>query len=354
MIVLKETVERQIGGKPTAKKKTKPKKVLSPSAPSIPSKFDERKDITIFENLNTGTAFLRTTKRFDVKKNVNPGPGQYHMASSYIKDAGKCGSVSARGYTAMISLDPRFSDLKELQSRHTPCPATYMPSLTAMKPSSAKTNFGLHSTTENKRQTEHVTTPGPGHYFFGSRSKLPSNLGAASFKFTERKESDVLLQQDTPVAVGSYEVAKSLDYIEKLGKEPRKGKDFPDHIFSSTASRLAPSVVSEAPAPGYYDCEPYLSHEMFRQNSVFNSGLDRFGHSNNVRAYRENTPGPDTYCCNDISTTHNTCGAVASFASTSERFEEQHKNELQPGPQSYTPHHIPRKSFHMNRHCQWL
>lgn len=345
------TVERQIGGKKVQKKNKTKKKTSSPSAPSIPSKFDERRTDSFLDE-KQDTAFLCSTKRFDDKKNVNPGPGQYHMKSTYTKDPGKCGSVSARGYTAMISLDPRFSNLTELQSQGLPGPATYVPSLAIMKPSPAKMDFSKHRTSGNKRKTDHVTTPGPGHYRVGAKSKIPSNLGAASFKFTARKESDVLLQQDTPVAVGSYEVAKSLDYIEKLGKEPRKGKDFPDHIFSSTASRLAPIVISEAPAPGYYDCEPYLSHEMFRPSSVFNPGLDRFGNSNNNRAYREISPGPDNYYCHEKS--HNNGGAVASFSSTCKRFEMENKSELRPGPQSYRPQHVPKKSFHMNRHCRWL
>ncbi len=352
MIALK--VERQIGGKPKPKKKKqKSKKILLPSAPSIPSKFDEKKEKLVIETQDTG--FLCSTKRFDERKNVNPGPGPgQYLACSFIKDASKCGSVSARGYTAMISLDPRFSNLDELQSEGMPGPATYIPSLTAMKPSPAKINFSKHNTSGNKRKKVPVTTPGPGHYCSRDRAKLtePSNLGAASFKFTARKESDVLLQQDTPVAVGSYEVAKSLDFIEKLGKEPRKGKDFPDHIFSSTASRLAPIVLSEAPAPGYYDCEQYISHEMFRPSSVFNAGLDRFGNSNNVKVLRDINPGPDSYYL-DVSQSHSG-GAVASFQSTSERFEKENKNELRPGPQSYRPQHIKRKSFHMNRHCQWI
>lgn len=349
-------IERQIGGKkpcPTKKKKT-PKRTLVPSAPSIPSKYDRTREI-LFEKQDT--AFLCSTRRFDENRNGNPGPGQYHKASSYVKDTSKCGSTSTRGYTALISLDPRFSDLKELKSQGLPGPATYTPSISMMKPSPVKINFAKHNTSGDKRKLESNVSPGPGHYCFGDKEVSPSNLGAASFKFTARKESDMLLQQDTTVAVGRYDVAKSLDYIEKLGKEPRKGKEFPDHIFSSTASRLAPIVFSQTPAPGYYDSEPYLSSEisseMFRPSSVFRNGLDRFGNSNNVRVYRDIIPGPDTYYSQDISKSH-AGGAVASFSSTSERFEEGSKNEIKPGPQNYNPQHVPRKSFHLNRHCQWI
>lgn len=347
------TVERQIGGRTDAKKRKKSKKKHPPSAPSIPSKYNHGiRDKPLFEQRDT--AFLCSTTRFDDKVNANPGPGHYHKRTSYVKDASKCGSVSARGYTSMISLDPRFSNLEELQSQSFPGPATYIPSLKAIKSSPAKTDFSNHQTCGNKRRKETFATPGPGQYRPGTKGKLPSNLGAASFKFTARKEADVLLQQDSLVAVGTYDVAKSLDYIEKLGKEPRKGKDFPDHIFSSTASRLAQITFSETPAPGDYDCEPYPSHEMFRQSSVFNVGLDRFGNSNNIHVLKEITPGPDSYYCNHVSKSRSVNGAVASFSSTSTRFEALKKNDNGPGPQSYKPHHVPKKSFHMNRHCQWI
>ena len=145
MTMIALTVERQIGGKKSCGKKSKKKKrVLEPSAPSIPSKFDDRRDQSLLEKQDSG--FLCSTKRFNEKRNVIPGPGQYHTASTYVKDASKCGSVSARGYTALISLDPRFSNFKELQSQGLPGPATYMPSLAAMKPSGVKIHFAKHRT----------------------------------------------------------------------------------------------------------------------------------------------------------------------------------------------------------------
>lgn len=149
------TVERQVGGKKQcAKKKRKKttKKILVPSAPSIPSKYDESRNEFIEQQ---ETAFLCSTKRFDEKKNANPGPGQYN-----VKVAKKCGSVSARGYTAMISLDPRFSNLKELESQHLPGPATYTPSRDSVKPSPVKINLAKHNTSGNKVSENNKTTPG--------------------------------------------------------------------------------------------------------------------------------------------------------------------------------------------------
>ncbi len=109
------TVERQIGGKTKSKKEKFRKKNNSRSAPSIPSKYsDETRNKPAFQARDA--AFLCSTERFDDKKNANPGPGTYHKRISYLKNATKCGSVSARGFTAMISMDPRFSDLEELQS----------------------------------------------------------------------------------------------------------------------------------------------------------------------------------------------------------------------------------------------
>ena len=123
---MKTRAQRQVGG---AKRKDRSSKKRAcqfvSSAPSIPSKFESREKKIFFRKENT--AFGCSTTRFEEKNNFQPAPGQYHKPSSYIKDATKCGSVSARGFTAMISLDPRFSDMPQLKSALEPGPAAYTP-----------------------------------------------------------------------------------------------------------------------------------------------------------------------------------------------------------------------------------
>ena len=199
MILL--TVERRIGSRRPCPTK-KPEISLNISTSSLPSEFVQRKD-------SPYTVFLCSTRRFDERQNINPAPGQYHVASTYVKDSNKCGSVSTRGYTSLTSLDPRFSNLIELKSQSLPGPATYWyaPSLGTTKRSIMKIKFSKHNTARSKRKRETSSTPGPGHYYCRDKAKVP-NLGASSFKFTARKESDALLLQDTIVAVGRYDVSR--------------------------------------------------------------------------------------------------------------------------------------------------
>ena len=213
-----ETVERAVGGYRKQDKKALTKRQyrdLDPSAPSIPSTFESHdKELFISQE---NTAFGCSTRRFAEKKYIFPGPGQYHTKSSYVKDSTKCGSASVRGFTSMISLDPRFSDLEELHSELLPGPGAYAPSIIATKPSTQKVNFHRNRSEDLQRKLDKATpSPGPGHYG-PSKITMTSNLGASSFKFTARKDADLLLQPQSDVAVGSYDVAESLDFIENIG-----------------------------------------------------------------------------------------------------------------------------------------
>jgi hypothetical protein len=325
--------------------------------PSIPSKFYSRqsravnllKDNTTFGN-STGTSKLSDEKN---TKTIMPGPGQYRTCAM---DAYKKGSISSRGYTPLMSLDPRFgSDIEEIKNQFYPGPGAYTPDISASKPSAPKINFGFPRNMGLKRKLHtSCPSPGPGSYQLNPKP-VRSNLAAASFKFTARKESDLLLQQDTKVAVGSYDVGAVYDYIDRLGKEPRKGKDFPDPIFRSQSSRLAPTEsTSLAPAPGYYEVvEPQDRDKLYRPSACFSIGLDRCGNSNNVRIPREEAPAPDSY--NPVQTIKkDSLGAVASFTSSSARFDSNVRKDNCPGPQSYHPLPVPRKSFLQNRYCQWV
>jgi hypothetical protein len=354
-----------IGKRKTLKESTKKKGPRTP--PSIPSKFHSQnsRNVTLVKDNEKATfreSNDKSTRRKlewndkSIKKSM-PGPGQYRNDHTCAIEAYRKGSISSRGYTPIISLDPRFgSDIEEMKNQLYPGPGTYMPDISASKPSGPKTNFGYHGTAGSKRKLKRKTrpSPGPGSYKLNEKPML-SNLGAASFKFTARKDSDLLLQQDTKVAVGSYDVGAVYDFMDRLGKEPRKGKDFPDPIFRSQTSRLAPTEsTSLAPAPGYYEVIEYQDRDkLYRPSACFNSGLDRCGNSINVRVPRAESPGPDSYRPNQLAK-KDSLGAVASFASSSARLESSVCKEDRPGPQSYHPLSVSRKSFLQNRYCQWV
>ena len=73
-----------------------------------------------------------------------------------------------------------------------------------------------------------------------------------------------------------------------------------------------------------------------------------------MRVLREEVPGPNSYSPIEKLKNDN-LGAVASFASSSIRFEDDaHIADHCPGPQSYNPWPAKRKSFLQNRYCQWV
>lgn len=345
------------------RKKTKNKKEDIPrTPPSIPSKSysQQSRSVSLLEDNATfgnGPEKRKASQGVRNTKSIAPGPGQYRNDRTFALDEYRKMSLSSRGFTPIISLDPRFgSDIEEIKNELYPGPGTYMPDISASKPSAPSINFGFHRQTGTKRKlsTKCPSPPGPGSYKLNTKSGR-SNLGAASFKFTARKDSDLLLQQDTNVAVGSYDVGAVYDFMDRLGKEPRKGKDFPDPIFRSQTSRLAPTEsTSLAPAPGYYEVtELQDSDKLYRPSACFNIGLDRNGNSNNVRVPRHDSPAPNSY--NPVhAVKRDSLGAVASFASTSARFDSIVCKDNCPGPQSYHPQHVPKKSFLQNRYCQWV
>ena len=79
--------------------------------------------------------------------------------------------------------------------------------------------------------------------------------------------------------------------------------------------------------------EPQDRDDLYRPSGCFDTGLDRFGRSNNVRVLREEVPGPNSYGPIEKLKKDN-LGAVASFASSSTRFEDDaHIADHSQGPQ---------------------
>jgi len=314
-----------------------------PTPASIHSKYD------IMRERN---AFGCSIKRFDdvkTSKMLGPGPGQYSYQNKFNSS-----SASTRGCYA--SQNPRFgSNIEILASQHTPGPTSYKPIPSASKPSIPQISFGTRKKDSRKCRDEEKCCPCSASYNVEPRSFKCNNSGAVSFRFTSRNDSDMVLQSNTEVAVGSYEVGAVHDYMERLGKEPRKGKDFPCPIFRSNSRRLAQTEsLSLAPAPGYYEViEPQDIDKLFRPSACFDHGLDRFGKSSNILIAKEDedTPAPDSY--HPICIKKNNNGVSASFASKSRRFVPG-ECDLLPGPHTYRPSQVMRKSFLQNRSCQWV
>lgn len=351
------------------------------SAPSIPSKYEhpipkhdrERK-----------AGFGSSTLRFSDSEREGggieggvPGPGRYYRETSYLRDAKKCGSVSAQGYTAMVSRAPRFSDLEELEQKILPGPGSYEPRHHLTTPAAPRINFSVERI--NLHRPGHPKggggsrgapakkeTPGPGHYMVERTDGNAShNQGSSSFKSTARGKGGDDAGNDSGPAVGCYDVGRCVDYMHKLGKDERRGVPFPDPIFSSTSDRIAGPPGGDGadlPGPGEYEHEDPLGDpsRYYQQSAVFDTSLDRFGRST-LQAHGSNgnggyhgggraspteggwaaadehsrvdhpAPGPGEYCPEEVhAPIHN--GAASIFWSSSNRFECINAEQANPGP----------------------
>mmetsp|Transcript_2716 Transcript_2716/g.3722 ORF Transcript_2716/g.3722 Transcript_2716/m.3722 type:complete len:387 (-) Transcript_2716:826-1986(-) len=308
-------------------------------APSIPSKIPPRSKT--YEEEKAG--FGSSTHRFrDKSDSISAGPGCYHNSTNRSNKTNHRGSFSARGFTPLVSRTCRFSDLKELHDASHPGPGAYSPVLNATQSFAPSCNFAPHcrqnqATANAKKCSFKNIFPGPGQYNVQNkrcRDILYEKAGTSSFKSTSRKAQKPK-EDEKRVAVGAYRVGESMDYLQKMGKLPRKGKPFPDPTFSSKLSRIHGVSYSTnccaAPGPGYYFPQP--NSEIFdyeRPSSVFNTSLDRFGETVDTKVIRDDTPGPGEY---EPRSQFWNGGAVASFRSSSQRFDGAYFAQSKPpGP----------------------
>eukprot|EP00586_Coscinodiscus_wailesii_P020977 CAMPEP_0172492464 /NCGR_PEP_ID=MMETSP1066-20121228/23630_1 /TAXON_ID=671091 /ORGANISM="Coscinodiscus wailesii, Strain CCMP2513" /LENGTH=364 /DNA_ID=CAMNT_0013262117 /DNA_START=107 /DNA_END=1198 /DNA_ORIENTATION=- len=347
---------------------------------------NEHETTTTTTNNNTFKNIITPTKRIlhtpntapspisipqtNIKKST-PGPGHYYKPSSYVRDGATCGSVSARGYTAVISRTPRFGgDLEELRKSLTPGPGAYDPFSEGDKLASSAAGGSKTTTTTTTGSSSSVTTrtarvaivgPGPGHYNTSATTKeeyISRNSLSSFFKSTGRSRRDRAGTSSPCAAVGSYDVGKSLDALKNYGKDPRKGKPFPCPSFSSTVERsVAACPGSHAtPGPGCYANDRNLGAGVQKPSAMFypeNYYKIVEGRGSNVNGETSTeTPGPGWYY-RDKKREPNK-GVTAPFRSKLPRFSEGGGlGQRVPGPAYYCPKSVQGKSFYMNKECKW-
>ena len=94
---------------------------------SIPTRFET----TLLVGPRERNGFGQRTHRFSDSESDNPGPGSYSMAPTtagvVVRMAHTCGSVSAKGFTGLVSRTDRFgySDRELEKSASRPGPGTH-------------------------------------------------------------------------------------------------------------------------------------------------------------------------------------------------------------------------------------
>ena len=304
--------------------------------PSIPSRYMVPRVNSAESESN---AFGTRTCRFQTLLAETPGPGAYRtVAESCVKDPALGGL--ARGYTTMTSKTSRF----ETASSDTPGPGAYnvATSIATVPVGIANSHFFIPPSCHSKRSLDSRDTPGPGHYDVSTRGNSSSSFvpyGSSAFKSTERGDMSILCSNNSTIAaaVGSYNVAKSLDTLYNYGREDRHGKPFPTASFASCSKRkfnANPTTVT--PGPGYYcqiDPRETARSMRCRAHAIIRVSLRKKLHccdpGNDKRI--TDTPGPGWYF-----TEHATSGKgiTSVFKSMLPRFPNEQRSSA-PGPAYY-------------------
>lgn len=170
--------------------------VFKKTAPSIPSKYPSKGKSRKGEK----NGFGGRTHRFSSSKDDHsqPGPGYYHKSTTYVKNAATCGSVSARGFTSLISKANRFTGqtISLLNASEMPGPGSYSPLISTIPAvdvdAPPQSMFAKPTRYRDEPAPPEVDiTPGPGQYNVDpkiNREKLiDQKTGSSFFKDGSRR-----------------------------------------------------------------------------------------------------------------------------------------------------------------------
>jgi len=332
---------------------------------SIPSKFEPKKSMGKKEK----NAFGGRTERFTTKSTSQPGPGYYHKPLSYVKSAETNGSVSARGYTSMISKSSRFNiyeNIKSLNDAMLPGPASY--NVVNVQGTGLaekdKNQFPQSMFAKPRRYRDDKVEvrdaePGPGAYELNPTliaDVINRKQGSSFFKDGSKRFRRQKPQTDH--APGSYNVGSAMDAMDDYGMKDTGAS------FRSKSNRGEFFVKNRAcPGPGDYKPEKsdnilLKTSDLTHQNPAFcKSSCDRFGNfEGNTQKGGDPSPGPGWYEQGDAQTI-NQEGASSAFRSGSQRLGGGLKKDRYkpPGPAYYNAKPLPtKKSFHFNLEQKWV
>lgn len=369
--------------------------VLKQTASSIPSKFET----TLHQGTEEKHAFGSRVHRFRHHDDPLPGPGAYHRASTLVREAETCGSVSQRGYsTGFASKTDRFAKKDEIISTLAPGPGSYRTYSTNntvdahdFRQSQSQAVFAppTHSSAQSRGDTAGVPAevPGPGAYNLSvtSPAQLADRMRAnvvfksAATRFPPSKR----VVESANLAPGAYDVAASSDAVQGQGRLVA-GRDPQNATFTSKVERSRyfnqrVAAAAKQPGPGRYDDQaafcavkdvgPGAAAAAAQSSAAFaNTQQDRFGRAYVPKAHPSEVPGPGWY---EASTdarlggglTHEgallmTQPSSSMFTSKSARMSD-HKGARQrqnraPGPAYYKPEASGRKSFMLNTSGKWV
>lgn len=319
--------------------------------PSIPSKYD----VPRANETESSNAFGTRTCRFKNVSEVTPGPGAYYKAATTAYDSAiSRPAVSLHGYTSMISKTPRF---ERCHNSDTPGPGAYVVTTNIAAPVGIANSHFFAKPYCAKRSIGMKVTPGPGHYDIkGIYKRLvgSASFGSSAFMSTERSLMGAASVNGISTAsVGSYDVAKSLDTLQKYGRDDRRGKPFPSASFASSCKRLSdvnPATIT--PGPGYYFRAGIESHEKIpRAHAIIRVSLRHQRKPSKPVESSSDTPGPGWYFseCENIKSK----GITSVFKSNLPRFRNK-QMPTAPGPAYYRPKLIEKKTVLMNKDHRWV
>lgn len=335
------------------------------AVPSIPSKFDT----TLHVGQRERDAFGGRTNRFAPSSNDLPGPGNYHRATTFIRSADTCGSVSKLGMgVGFVSKSKRFAgqERRHMQAALDPGPGQYDPSDKLRRPRnfSKSRTTGVFAKPRRYRDDSRIIakpSPGPGDYnpvaarTFTAPPMFAGSRQASTFASKTKRDS-YMKEFSVAPAPGHY------TYDSSGFRSAKKRSSASGAVFRSTEPKLNnlyPAAKLGVPGPGSYHSktmprdtrvkEPHKPSSMFS-----NLKHNRWGIPFDRKTVDDSVPGPGAYITPKRTSTKVSASSHV-FLSNVHRLGVKNRAQIKPpGPAFYKPAPVPQKSFLLNAARRWV
>ncbi|XP_062856002.1 O(6)-methylguanine-induced apoptosis 2 [Trichomycterus rosablanca] len=314
-------------------------KGLTPSCkPSGSSTIPTKYQTVVIRNTERD-GFNSHTKRFTYNVNENPGPGSYlsHTSSDTCSP-----SFSKKGTGGFASKTARVSRKKQ---RGPPGPDAY--NLQSSLVQQHDFNHGVSRTFRPlvavKPENQLPRSPAPNQYNVSySGVQVKSVVSAKSVFLSKTERSAVFTSTQRGPSPCHYSVND-----EVLQKTPK----VPSSCFKSTSARIQPLVNNEAPGPGSYN--PHETPEPTKKTILPRRHYLGLSAPPLIPPKPPPLPGPGQYdIVNNGPPEH--LNASAAFVSGTSRWTQETRGHETPGPGSYEPDVLTKRTFLYNHGKTWV
>ncbi|XP_049328964.1 O(6)-methylguanine-induced apoptosis 2-like [Astyanax mexicanus] len=303
---------------------------------SIPTRYQ-----TVIIRNTERKGFTSQTKRFTYRANENPGPGSYlshTSADSCSPSYSKKGTAGFPSKTRRVGRNPR---------RWSPAPNAYNLQSSLLRQHDFSMGFSrtFHPPiTQKSEENPAEKTPAPNQYNVSYSGVQVNSVISANSSFLSKTRRSAFI---TPSLKGPspchYSVKDAV--VQKTPKVPFS-------CFKSTSARIQPLISSEAPGPGAYS--PFQNPEPVQRTILPRRHYLGISAPALIPPKDPPLPGPGQYDIANYEGAPKHLMASAAFVSGTSRWTQEIRGQGVPGPGSYEPDFLSKRSFLYNHAKSWI